>query len=73
MPLRSLSPAESLRASLDLFEAGVDLMRQNLRRQHPQADDREIDRLLGHWLRERPGAEFGDCSGLVVEPNTRFA
>jgi hypothetical protein len=32
------SPAtEAFRATLDLFETGIDLMRQNLRRRHPQA------------------------------------
>jgi Rv0078B-related antitoxin len=65
--------AEAFRATLDLFQTGVDLMRQNLRRRHPSATDREIDQLLQRWLHERPGAEAGDCPGRRVDPRTRFA
>jgi Rv0078B-related antitoxin len=55
-----------LLAAFDLFEAGVDLMRQRLRRQYPDETDREIERRIGAWLRERPGAEHGDGVGRVV-------
>ena len=65
--------AEAFRATLDLFQTGVDLMRQNLRRRHPSATDQEIDRLLQQWLHERPGAEAGDCPGRRVDPHARFA
>jgi hypothetical protein len=54
------------RTALDLFEAGVEMMRQNLRRRYPDASEEEIKTRLGHWLRERPGAEFGDCEGRPV-------
>jgi Rv0078B-related antitoxin len=54
-------------------QTGVDLMRQNLRRRHPEALDDEIERLLGEWLQERPGAEFGDCPGPTVDMNTLLA
>jgi hypothetical protein len=64
--------ADAFRMTLDLFETGVNLMRQNLRRKHPDADDGEIERLLGEWLRHRPGAEFGDCPGRSVDVS-RFA
>jgi hypothetical protein len=68
------SPAiEAFRATLDLFETGIDLMRQNLRRRHPEASSEEIERRLGEWLRERPGAEAGDCVGRCVDVNTRLA
>lgn len=56
-----------LRAALDLHEDGVALMRQNLRRAHPDAPDEEIERRLGAWLRERPGAEHGDGVGRPIE------
>ncbi len=49
-----------------MFATGVDLMRQNLRRRHPEADDGEIERLLAAWLVERPGAEHGDAAGTPV-------
>jgi hypothetical protein len=58
--------AERLQTALDLYEAGEQLMRENLRRQHPEAGEVEIERLLGAWLRERPGAEHGDAPGRVV-------
>ena len=60
-------PATALREALDLFDTGVDLMRQNLRRRHPEATPQEVERLLGDWVQERPGAEFGDCPGRVVD------
>jgi hypothetical protein len=49
-----------------MFEAGVDLMRQRLRRQHPAETDAQIERRVGTWLHERPGAEHGDAVGRVV-------
>jgi hypothetical protein len=54
--------AEALQTTLDLFDAGLDLMRQNLRRADPSATDDEIDDRLVNWLHERPGAEAGDCA-----------
>lgn len=38
-------------------------MRQNLRRAHPHESDAEIAQRLGSWIRTRPGAEHGDCTG----------
>ena len=61
------------RMTLDLFQTGVEVMRQNLRRRHPEAQDDEIERLLGEWLHERPGAESGDCQGRAVDVNARLA
>jgi hypothetical protein len=57
----------TLRTTLDLFEAGCLLMRQNLRRADPLADEQEIDRRFRMWLRERPGAEHGDCPGRLTD------
>lgn len=55
--------AERLRTALALFDDGVDLMRANLRRRHPQATAAEIDDMVSAWLGERPGAEHGDGVG----------
>lgn len=55
--------AEKLRIAFELFEAGLALMRQNLRRRHPEESEAEIDARLSAWLRERPGAEHGDAEG----------
>lgn len=60
------------RATLDLIEVGISIERQNLRRAHPDATGDEIDMLLAEWLRERPGAEFGDSAGTPVDVRTRF-
>ena len=59
--------------TLDLFQTGVEVMRQNLRRRHPEAHDKEIERRLAEWLHERPGAESGDCPGRPVDVNARLA
>ena len=66
MPVKSDSPADRLRLALDLFAAGEAMMRQNLRRLHPDASEAEIERRLVAWLQERPGAEHGDANGIPV-------
>jgi hypothetical protein len=66
------SASDAFRTTLDLFDTGLDLMRQNLRRDHPEADEDEIDRRLRQWLRERPGAESGDCPGRSVDVGTKL-
>ena len=58
--------AARLRAALEMFETGVQMMRQNLRRNHPTLSDAEIEERVTAWLRERPGAEFGDAVGRRV-------
>lgn len=67
------SVSDAFRTTLDLFQTGVDLMRQNLRRRHPNADAHEIERLLQEWLLERPGAEAGDCPGRPIDVKSRLA
>jgi hypothetical protein len=66
-------PADAFRMTLDLFETGLEMMRQNLRRRHPEATEAELDRLLHMWLLDRPGAQFGDCSGRPIDVDTRLA
>lgn len=58
--------ADRLRLALDLFAAGEAMMRQNLKRRHPEASDAEIEQHLTAWLLERPGAEAGDAAGRPV-------
>jgi signal transduction histidine kinase len=55
--------AARLRAALELCEAGVAMMRQTLRRNHPGLGDLEIEARVRAWLSERPGAAFGDAVG----------
>jgi len=59
-----LAAAERMRQAFDLHDAGVSMMRAKLRRDHPDADDAEIDDRLRAWLHTRPGAEFGDAEGI---------
>jgi len=58
------SAARRLRLALDLFRVGEQLMRQRLRREHPDLSAQEIEHRLANWLRERPGAPFGDYPGV---------
>jgi hypothetical protein len=60
-----------LRQTFDLFEAGVSMKRAALRREHPDADADEIERLLRTWLGTRPGARHGDAIGRQrpIEPS----
>lgn len=57
------SPAERLRIALDLFNFGVDMMLQKLRREIPDATEEELQARLVDWLQDRPGAEHGDAAG----------
>lgn len=61
--IRDAAVMERMRLTFDLFEAAEQMMRLNLRRRHPEADEQEIERLLTAWLHTRPGAEHGDASG----------
>jgi len=73
--MSTLSPAagpDALAATFDLFDLGVRIMRQNLRRQDAGATDDEIERRLGEWMQHRPGAGFGDANGRPVEPHARL-
>jgi hypothetical protein len=53
--------AERLKTAFDLFLAGERMMRQNLKRRHPEATLEEIEHRLCAWMSERPGAEHGDA------------
>jgi hypothetical protein len=71
MPSSPQTVADAFRTTLDLFDTGLDLMRQNLRRAHPEASDEVVLRLLREWLLVRPGAESGDCPGRTVDVSAR--
>lgn len=72
--MRSGPPSahDAFRTTLDLFEGGLALMRQNLRRAQTDATDEEIDHRLREWLRLRPGAEEGDSSGRPADLSRRI-
>jgi len=52
--------------AVDLFETAQVIMRQNLRRRHPEADEAEIEHRLAEWRKQRPGAPYGDGVGRPV-------
>jgi hypothetical protein len=58
--------AARLRTAFELFETGLEMRRQQLRRAHPELAEPEIEALLAAWLKERPGAEFGDAVGRRI-------
>ncbi|MGB6853647.1 MAG: hypothetical protein WBG49_13780 [Thermoanaerobaculia bacterium] len=51
------------RSAMDLFAAGEDMMRLKLARDNPTLPLGEVEKLLTDWIRQRPGAERGDCPG----------
>ena len=60
------SPAEPLRIAFEMFELGVDMMRQSLIRRFPGESETQIEGRLGDWLETRPGAEYGDSWGRPI-------
>ena len=58
--------AERLRLAFDMFAAGEEMMRLQLRREDPQASAEIIESRLFEWLQKRPGAEDGDAFGKAV-------
>ena len=48
-----------------LMEAGIALMRQNIRRRHPEETEAEIDARLHAWLRRANDPIPGDAAGSV--------
>lgn len=57
---------DAFRTTSDLFDTGLKLKRQNLRRVQPEASDEEIERQLREWLRHPPWAPQGDGPGRTV-------
>ena len=62
---------ERFLVAVDLWETGVVLQRQRLRRLHPEATSEEIETRLNQWLQERPGAAEGDGPQLSGDGRSR--
>jgi hypothetical protein len=70
----ALDLATRFRVACELSDAAIQLVRARLRRQHPEATDDQLSRMVDAWLETRPGAEQGDGVGrLVAWPRTRKA
>jgi hypothetical protein len=48
-----------------LIEAGFEMMRQNIRRRHPNASEDTVEALLGAWVRRENDPLPGDTAGAV--------
>jgi hypothetical protein len=71
MDLPPESPeAERFRMTLDLFDLGVQMYRQRMRRENPHGSEESVEAQVQAWLLRRPGAEFGDYPG---RPSSRFS
>ena len=55
--------AERMRLAFDMYATGEALMRQRIRREHPDLSPAEVEARLVAWLQTRPGAEHGDAEG----------
>lgn len=65
-PVAERTAASRLREAFELYDLGIALMRQNLRRRFPQDTDSEIDGRLLDWRLRRADAPDGDGEGRVV-------
>jgi len=61
----SKDSARKLRLACELFDFGVELMTENLRRRYPGLSEAALETRLKRWLQTRPGAKLGDCPGSV--------
>jgi len=48
-----------------LMDAGIALMRENIRRRHPGQTEAEIDAMLSAWMRRADDPVPGDTAGAV--------
>jgi len=48
-----------------LIEAGIEMMRQNIRRRHPEASASMIESILRDWLNRTDDSIPGDTAGAV--------
>jgi len=53
--------------AMDLYGLGEQLLRQRLRREHPNRSRAAIETEVNRWRTNRPGAEHGDAPGRVVQ------
>jgi Xaa-Pro aminopeptidase len=53
-PIHDPEVLARMRVTFDLYQTAVDMMRQNLRRRHPDASEAEIARRMQEWMLEQP-------------------
>jgi hypothetical protein len=57
-PVRDPKILARAEAAFDLCQTVEDIMRQNLRRRHPEASEEEIRERFSAWVEKRPYIEF---------------
>lgn len=62
-PIRDPAILARMKIAFDLYETAEIMMRQNLRRRYPEADEAEIERRFAAWLRRLPVKELGKAVG----------
>jgi len=55
-----------LEIALELTELGVEFRAQRHRREHPDASEAEVRRVVDRWMSDRSQAPHGDGIGRVV-------
>lgn len=60
------NPVARFRTTLDLHEAGVQMMRLKLRREHPDETDAEIQARVVAWLTHREDEEIPDHRRITL-------
>jgi Rv0078B-related antitoxin len=50
----------------EMFDLGVEMRRERVRRESPGLDDDAIAEIVGAWVRSRPSAPIGDSAGAAV-------
>ena len=60
------SSRQKVRTALDLLKRGTRIKTEEIRRNNPNASEREIQMRLANWIRNKPGATYGDGDG---QPN----
>ncbi len=64
-PYDAKTAAEArLTEAIELFNVGVQLTSERLRREHPAATAAEVDDLVARWIHAHDGAEHGDADGV---------
>jgi Rv0078B-related antitoxin len=55
-----------VQVAFELFALASKMRGERHRREHPDATEEEIAAVIRAWQMERPGAEFGDAEGRVI-------
>jgi hypothetical protein len=71
-PIRDPQVMARMQATLELHQFARDVMRQNLRRRHPEENDEQIEGRLRDWLRKKPSTDRALVlrEGGLGNPNT---